>query len=203
MTSSLSIGAVQGVRTPVVARLPVRKLIFATASLFALMAGCEKPREKTINELYREENELPALFITAKTQQRIVAPGSQGVFVDKNTGELAWSAFVCNNPDCPARGKSDEAFLFIIPDPAVIANPDGTVGYDRSRVVVDQQLGYCPECLKLRNMGNESMEERTKYARFVKPYVLPETHKRRQELAQARQQRKAQLEERMKRPLQK
>ena len=42
--------------------------------------------------------------------------------------------------------------------------------------------GACPECLKKRNLKAESNAIRNKYAKWVKPHVLPESAKRKKEL---------------------
>ena len=167
----------------------------------AVLCGCSEPRPKTLEELYEEERQLPALFLTADSGTQITAAGDTGAFVDEKTGEVAWRALTCTNPECPAK-KSDgeQPFLFIAPDPAVIANPDGTLGYDRSLVdEAENNFGNCPECLKIRNLASESDKDRQRYSNYAVPYVLPETEKRREELAAARQAREAELEERMKR----
>ncbi len=164
-----------------------------------LIAGCSETRPKTLDELYEEERQLPAVFLTAESGKRITAPGNTGVFVDEGSGELAWRALICTNPDCPATPPTgEEPFLFIAVDPALVAQPDGTVGYDRSRVdEADNYFGNCPECLKTRNLAGESDEDRQRYSNWATPYVLPETAQRREELAEARKQREAELQERM------
>ena len=162
--------------------------------------GCSAPRPKTLDELYEEERQLPALFITADSGKQIIAPGDTGVFVDTTTGELAWRALTCTNPECPAKKPPHEQpFLFIAADSAIIANPDGTLGYDRSRVDATNNFGNCPECLNIRNLDSETDKDRQRYSNFAVPYVLPESEKRREELAAQRKAREAELHERMQR----
>jgi hypothetical protein len=182
-------------------RVP-RSILWA---LLAAVVGCGSPPPPvTMESLYRQERELPQVFLTVKSNKRIVAPGDQRVFVDKATGELAWPALACENPQCPGRSSAGEPFLFVAPDPTIVAKPDGTIGVDPALdTKPNLLLGFCPKCLEIRHREAETDEDRTRYARYVKPYVLPETQKRREELAQARQKRKAELEERMKRPLEK
>jgi len=168
--------------------------------IVASLCGCSEPRPKTLEELYEEERKLPALYLTTQTNQRVIAPGDRGVFVHEKTGELCWPASGCYNPDCPGRTPSGEPFVFIAPDPAMFAKPDGTVGYDPSRGgELDNYYGNCPQCLKIRQLDQESDEDRLRYSTFVRPYVLPETEKRREELQAARKQREAELRERMNR----
>ena len=70
----------------------------------------------------------------------------------------------------------------------------GTVGYDRSLVdEADNNFGNCPECLKNHSLADESDDDRLQYVVWVRPYVLPETAERRQELEKERQQRSADL----------
>lgn len=173
------------------------------AGLF-VASGCKSERPKTIDELYAEERQLPALFLTANTQQRVIVAGDKGVFVDEKTGELCWPAKVCNNPSCPGRSPAGEPFLFIAPDPGVVLKPDGTIGYDRSKEkVLDNNYGNCPECLKVRNLASENDADRKKFADFVQSYVLPETDKRRRELAAERQAHEKALQERIERKVEK
>ena len=169
------------------------------AMLLIVCVSCGETRPKTLDEMYEEERQLPSLFITAQSGTQVTAPGDTGVFVDEATGELAWRALTCTNPACP-KYSIDEPFLFIAPDPAIVANPDGSLGYDRSRVdEADNHFGNCPECLKIRNLASESDEDRQKYSNFATPYVLPETGRRREELAAERKAREAELQQRMQR----
>ena len=165
-----------------------------------VFAGCRnEPRPKTLDELFEEERQLPAIYITADSNKQITAPGDKGVFVDEETGELAWRAKTCINPDCPAKKTAgEEPFLFIAPDPAIVANPDGTLGYDRSRVdMADNNFGNCPECLKIRDLKSETDKDRQRYSNWAISYELPESAKRREELAAARKEREAKLQDRM------
>ena len=162
--------------------------------------GCSEPKPKTLEELYEEERKLPAVFLTTKSNQQVIAPGDSGVFVDEKSGELCWPAQSCTNPDCPGRAADGTPFLFIAPDKAVIINPDGTVGYDRSQAgEIDNYYGQCPKCLETRNLPSESEADQLRYSQFVQPYVLPKTAQRREELAAARKEREAALKERMQR----
>jgi hypothetical protein len=180
---------------------PRRRWLYWLALLVCFaVGGCREEPPKTTEQLYTDERQLPAVYLTAKTSKRIVAPIEKGVFVDKETGELAWPAKVCTNPSCPGRGAAGEPFLFVAPDLSLKANPDGTVGYDSAKEVeIDNYFGNCPKCLATRNLTAESNADRKKYSDFVQEYVLPETEKGRKDLAEQRQARQKALEERMKR----
>jgi hypothetical protein len=62
--------------------------------------------------------------------------------------------------------------------------PDGTIDYDQKKSKEEGKVagGACPECLKKRNLKTESNAIRNKYAKWVKPHVLPESAKRKKEL---------------------
>ena len=168
--------------------------------LFGFAMGCREETPKTTEQLYSDERQLPAVYLTTKTGKRIVAPIEKGAFVDKDTGELAWPAKVCTNPRCPGRSSAGEPFLFVAPDPALVANPDGTIGYDNAKGKdIDNYYGNCPKCLATRNLPSESDADRKQYSDFVQEYVLSETEKVRKELAEKRQARQRALEERMQR----
>jgi hypothetical protein len=166
--------------------------------LLASFAGCTPERPKTIEELYEEERRLPMLYLTAKTGAQVTAEGDKGVFVDEKTGELCWPAKVCNNPSCPGRGPSGEPYLFIAPDPGIVLNADGSIGYDRSKEkVLDNNYGLCPKCLTIRSLSAETNADRKRYADFVQTYVLPESERRRLELTAERQAREKALQQRI------
>jgi hypothetical protein len=150
-------------------------LWLAAGCLFTL-AGCGgEPR--TSDDIFREEMELPALYITVKTQTRVTAPAGKGMFIDPKTGEAAWPALACQNPDCPARGANGEPNLFIDAGPSA-SGPAGAPAVD--------SYGCCPACVKGLNWRAMAPAERQKYINWVKPYALPESEKRRAELAAER-----------------
>ncbi|MHC4179350.1 MAG: hypothetical protein ACYSWU_17695 [Planctomycetota bacterium] len=155
-----------------------------------LPASCGKetpPRSR--DEIFRERLKLPALYFTAKTHKRVMAPMSRGMFVDEQTGEICWPALACNNPECPGR-KEDEPLLFIEPDAAVYVKPDGSVGYNPGRAAAGARpSGPCPECLKTRNPQTETIEQRQRYIAWVRPHVLPETAARMKQLDEELQRR--------------
>jgi hypothetical protein len=158
-------------------RVALAPLWLAAGCLLAL-AGCgAEPR--TSDEIFREERELPALYITVKTHTRVTAPAGKGMFIDPGTGEAAWPALACQNPDCPSRGAGGEPNLFIDAGP--------TAGQPGGAPAVDSH-GCCPACVKGLNWKSLPPAERQKYINWVKPYVLPESQKRLAELAAERKQ---------------
>lgn len=158
------------------------------AALAALTACSRDPA--TRDDIFADQMNLPAVYLTAKTNKRIIAPTSLGIHVDKETGEIAWPALACNAPNCPGRGDNGEPFLFIAPDPSMIVKPDGTLGYDRAASAgkPGPTLG-CPQCLKKRRLETETPEQRQQYINWVKPYVLPETAAAMKKIQQRRQDR--------------
>ena len=156
--------------------------------MLTIMASCSNESAtppRTRDEIFREKVNLPILYLTAKTKQRVVASKGQGNFLDKNTGEICWRALECRNPDCPGRAANGELCIFIIPDPAVYLKADGTIGFDQKkakRVAKHGRVAGCPECLKIRNIKSESTATRERYASYVQPHVLPEAAKRLEEL---------------------
>lgn len=156
-------------------RPPPSGLLLAVAGtcLLSSCGGEAPPRAR--DEIFRERMELPALYFTAQTHQRVIAPMDKGVFVHESTGELCWPALVCNNPNCPGR-KADEPLLFIEPDMGVYVKADKTIGYDAARArAVAGAAGPCPACAKLRRPASETPAGRQQYIDWVQPYVLPET----------------------------
>lgn len=168
------------------------------AVLIPLLAGCgDPPPTPTLQGMYDEERNLPAVFLVEGTNEQVVLPGDRGVWAHE--GKLCWIAMTCTNPDCP-QADAEEPVLFPDPNPAVVLNPDGTIGYGRSQTPPTSKLpGNCPECLELRDLASETAEDRQKYLEFVRPYVLPGTEERRAELTAARKARQEELHKRMSR----
>ena len=125
----------------------------------------------------------------AEDGREIIAPGNRhGVVVVPGTKQLAWAAHQCDNPDCPGKGKGDRPFLFIWPMPFAFAREDGTVGFRQPQTETDFELlekfgeMLCPACLKTRNQEEETHQQREQYTRWCRPYVLPESAKRLEQL---------------------
>lgn len=142
----------------------------------------KSPRQPmTMYEVMTERLSMPALFLTAKTGQRVIAEGDTMVFVDKKTGELCWRAMICDRKACPSKTTGDEPFLFINAHPGNFIQPDGTVGEDTpltQKAAADVTTFACPACLKTRNLKSEGNIEQQYYLNLVRPYVLPETAKK-------------------------
>lgn len=158
------------------------------------VVGCnrsEPPPARARDEIFREETALPAVYMTGKSRKRVIAPRSRGAFVDEQTGELCWPALACQRPECPGRGSDGEPYLFISPDPAMYAKPDGTIGVDPTRTGDGgpESRGLCPKCWEERNPDAETEEQRQQFVNWVKPYELPETKERLKELEAERQRR--------------
>lgn len=122
--------------------------------------GCGKPARPR-DDIFTEKINLPQLYIGLKTKKQVTAPASKGVFTDPDTQDEFWPAMECANPNCPARSGADPV-LFVLPR-------------------TEPHRG-CPSCLKVRDLKNESREQKAKYEGFVSLYVLPETKARVQEL---------------------
>jgi hypothetical protein len=132
-------------------------------ALLGCLASCSKKEEpvpRSRDEIFKQRLTLPALYLTAPSHKRIIAPAGLALFTkDKETGEMIWPALYCTNPDCPGR-REGEPLLFIEPD-----------------------AGFaCPQCVAKRNRATESAEVRQQYINWVRPYVLPETAKKLKEL---------------------
>lgn len=140
---------------------------------------------RTRDEIFREKTTLPVLYLTEKTGRRLIRPDGKDYFIDKDNGEICWRAIECQNPNCPAKASNGSLHLFISPDPTVILNSDGTLGFNIDRAKNADQLeqgGGCPECLKIRNLDSESTDIRDQYASYVRYHILPKTVKRLEEL---------------------
>ena len=168
------------------------RLVWVTTLLACTSCGGEqKPR--SLEEISREQMELPALYIT-ESGERVRAPGNQGVVIHESSGEIAWRSFACHNPDCPGRGRDGEPYLFPMPDPRFYVKEDGSLGSREFDSPEDWNWDQdfelaCPKCLELRNRAGESSEERLQYLEWCQLYVLPETEQRVEQLKQEYQAR--------------
>lgn len=132
---------------------------------FALLAGCGGDDIRSSEDIFEEQLSLPAVYLTEKTHQRIVAPQRKGKFIDEKTGETCWRALTCLNPQCPRQPDGDEPFLFL---------------------ETDTEGGLCPKCLTVRNLKTETPKQRQQYVNWTRPYVLPETEKKTKKLEEDR-----------------
>ncbi|MCE9554835.1 MAG: hypothetical protein K8T91_15885 [Planctomycetes bacterium] len=179
-----------------------RRMLLAALLLSLSQTGCHrdssanletdrqaKPALRTASQITAEQANLPKLYLTQKTHRQVVAEGNADVVIDPQTGELAFRTWICRNPDCPGRKPGGEPVQFICYDPLYYVKPDGSVDYKivQDRIAEITRLGgtpwpLCPECLKVRNLANETQEEQRKYVEFCVEYVLPESERRMKEL---------------------
>lgn len=123
---------------------------------------------RTQSQIAQDRRRAPRLFLTESSRKRVVGnrlqfPG----FVDEETGERCFVAYVCNNPDCPARGEDGQPNLF----------PQGGSAYGAAFAALskEQTLGnVCPDCVAVRDLPSETDQQRSQYRNWVKCYVLPE-----------------------------
>jgi len=162
------------------------------------LAGCGKDR--SLHEIEKEKRSLDALYLTAETGKEITAPATKGVFVDEETGELCFPAYMCANPDCPGKKSGDRPFLFIHRDVLLRAGPGGKVVCDEIPPGKDpvefikSRGGFlaptCPACWKVRKARSETPAQKQQFIDWARPYTFPETAKRVEELEQEYQQRR-------------
>jgi len=181
--------------------LKLRKpsLAVIAACVLFLFTSCssEEPPPRSRDEIFRARMQLPTVYLTAETNQRVTDTAERGVFVHEDTGEICWPALACGAPECPGRTSDGEPFLFIAPDPCLFVKDDGEIGYDPSREsTAANPAGGCPQCLKNRDLASETDEVRQRYAGYVKPYVLPETAKAQKELDEENRRRLEAFEKR-------
>jgi len=148
---------------------------------------------------------LPSLYLT-ESGKEVIAPGGQGVIVDKQSGELAFLAYTCANPDCPGEPNNGRPYLFIWRDRRWYVKSDGTLGAKEVETAEawekllkedgSQPEPTCPACLELRKLDSESPEVKQKYRGWVQRYVLPKTKKQLEKLNQEDKRRLEDLERR-------
>jgi hypothetical protein len=150
--------------------------------LLAVLASCSSKEKAPRNAevIFQEQQELDGLYFT-RSGKRVNAPLQNGIFLDGESGEICFPALACGNPDCP-KGTEDKPYLFFADDPSVILSGDGTLGMDMNAEITSEDpateamlAGHCPACLESRNLTRESREDWDNYARFVHPYMQPET----------------------------
>ncbi len=168
-------------------------------SLVLLVAGCgSEPKPRSVDEINAAREALPTLYMTA-SGKRIEAPRSQGVFVDKESRELAWPAYECTNPDCPGRSPDGEPHLFVWEDARLFVTPEGTLGSRKFetaqqwRDAVAEAGGdrqpTCKKCVGIRDLDAETPEEGQKYSEYPRQYKLPRTREMEKQLDAEHQER--------------
>jgi hypothetical protein len=156
----------------------------------AFAVGCAKTR--TLEEIEADKRDVPGLYLTEKTNQEVIAPAGLGLHVDAATGEICYQPHECVNPDCPGRPADGKPNLFVHRNVLVSLGPDGKFVYEQVPAGVDpvkhieskggHAFPTCPHCLKHRDLAGETDAQRKQYQAWVRPYVLPESEKRREEL---------------------
>lgn len=151
-----------------------------------LLTACGEDELPTRDELFQMERELPAPFLALQSGELIKAPGDKSAFYNEATGEDCYRAQACHNPDCPGRGADGEPFLFVLPLP--YKKDDGSIAQPRldGAKAAHNVNGDCPKCLDIRRKSSESAEQKQQYINWVKPYELPETVAKREEIAELR-----------------
>lgn len=131
-----------------------------------------EPRDRATIDA--EQDSLNALFIGETTGKEVIAPRNVHYFVvDEATGERCWRAFECTYPDCPGEKTSGRKHhLFIIVT---------------KRLYQEEPTIQCDACLKLRDPDSETLDARTKWTSYTRPFELPETIRRTAELDRERQ----------------
>jgi len=133
---------------------------------------------RSSSEVRNELLLLNSVFLSSKSGAKIIMPVNAARFQDNATGEWYLPAYTCHNPDCPA--KTD--------------HPDGPFLFTEVQAIKtgSSKRPSCPSCLSLREPGNESVEEARRYFGFVKPYRLPHTARRIEELEDENKKRQKQ-----------
>jgi len=120
-------------------------------------------------EIDHEQKKLNALFIGEETGKEVIAPGDVHYFVvDQETGERCWRSIECIHPNCPGEKKNGRPYYVFF---LVAERPNE-----------EEPPIECDACRSFRDLGNETPEEKTEWSRYVRPYELPETLRRRDEL---------------------
>jgi len=166
-----------------------RSMTFVIALVAVFASGCGSsppPRRRTGDEIRQEILNLNRLYLTDKTQKRVLAPAQRGgAFRDDESGEICWPAVACLNPACPGKNADGTPFIFSQFDPGFYAKADGSVGYDINKAKKGGNgagTGMCPQCYNTFNVKSLTGAARQKYVDYVQPYELPEIAKRKVEL---------------------
>ena len=168
--------------------LTARVAYFAAGIIVALVGCSRYERPRTREDIFHDRESVDTLYLT-EDGQRLVAPKRvRGMTVDVASGKLAWQAWECGNPNCPARGTDGKPFLFPRPDPFAYVNADGEPDIrqpttaDDFKQMDEYMLRRCPACLTTRKLSSETAEQREQFQNFVKPHVLPQAEMRLRQL---------------------
>ena len=186
-------------------------LRLAVPTLAEVEVDADAPPPRSRNEIFVEQTKLRRLYLTSKTNTRVVEDFSRGVHVHEETGEICWPALACYNPDCAGRGPNGELFAYITPDSSAYVTSTGAIAYRRTSSAKatpsedtflvgenpneiyaqrpDLLGGVCPECLKTRDLANETDEDRRRYELWIRPHQFPDVAQRMRELVEERRRR--------------
>ena len=135
-------------------------------------------------EIDHEQKKLNALFIGEETGKEVIAAGDVHYFVvDQETGERCWRSIECIHPNCPGEKKNGRPYYVFF---LVAERPNE-----------EEPPIECDACRSFRDLENESPEVKTEWSRYVRPYELPETLRRRDELDDERERFVQQLREKL------
>ena len=127
------------------------------------------PPPRVRAEIDREQLTLNALFIGEETGKEVIAPGNVHYFVvDEETGERCWRSLECTHPNCPGEKKNGRPYYVFF---LVAEKPNE-----------EEPPIECDACGRFRDTEGETPQEKTEWSRYVRPYELPETLRRRAEL---------------------
>ena len=115
----------------------------------ARATGDESPPE--VIQMMVERVHMAHLHLGVNSGKKLI---HQGASMTTFQGEHYWPALLCTHPQCPGKAANGEPYMFINPNRD--KEPD------------------CPECLKGRDLPNESVEERRDYRWNVQFHQLPE-----------------------------
>lgn len=166
--------------------------------LIAVVAGCGRRPERTLDVIAAEQESLPVLYLTRGGDEVVAAPALGDVVVEPTTRQLAFRAYVCTHPNCPDRDRRADGrpSLFIWEDPLWRIDDRGEPQYE---VVPDRMAEIvrrggtpeptCPACRSRRDPSRETPAERGGYRERVAYYELPTSVARRRQLDQEYQER--------------
>jgi hypothetical protein len=66
--------------------------------------------------------------------------------IDPATGQIAWRAMTCYNPDCPGQGKGGGPLLFCRPNKSMVLGADGKIVITREQDIAEPDKCTCPAC---------------------------------------------------------
>lgn len=155
-----------------------------------ILSGCGADR--SLSQIEQEMRSLDTLYLTAGSGKKITAAATKGVFVDGESGELCFPAYVCTNPECPGSQGDGQPFLFIHRDVMLRVGPGGEIVRDempqgRNPVdVIESRGGFanptCPACWEVRRGRPETQAMKQQFVEWAQPYTLPVAAARKKEL---------------------